>query len=154
MKIDFGGGESLLEKHLIKKVIKTCLKGLKQPLNVELSFSFLAEEDMKELNARTRSKDAVTDVLSFPAQEITAGQKAKQDVAFLDQNIFLGDIVVCKPQILRQAKEYGNTYKEELSRMVLHSCLHLLGYDHIDPKDEEVMRAVEAPLYKKITGKI
>ena len=152
MKIEFSGQESFCERQLVKRVTKLCLAHLGQPKNVELSFSFADEESMKDLNNRSRGKNSVTDVLSFPAHSIMAGQVLGAEHVFPNGKIFIGDIVVCKEQIVRQAKEYQNTYKQELQRMVLHSVLHLLGYDHIDPQDEKQMKAVEVVLLQKILG--
>lgn len=86
---------------------------------------------MRALNRQFRGKDAVTDVLSFPAQ--TRG--------------FLGDVVIAAGVATRQAKEAGHTIQAEIRVLALHGLLHLLGYDH--DADDGKMARVEARLRKK-----
>ena len=152
MKINFSSGLSLKEKCLVKKTANVTLAYLNQTKKVELCVSIVSDNEIKELNERTRGIGKVTDVLSFPALEILAGEKVEQKSELaIGGNTYLGDIVICKDQIIRQAKEYKTTYPQEFVRMVLHSMLHLLGYDHIDPADEKTMHKVEFPIYEKLT---
>ena len=152
MKINYSQNLKLKEKLLIKKTIIKTLKFLNQPLNIEVGVSFVSDQEIKDLNKETRRVDKVTDVLSFPALEISAGENvAQKGEQLFSKNIYIGDVVVCRPQIERQAKEYSQTFYQELVRMVLHSTLHLLGYDHIKASDEEKMHAVEFPIYEKLT---
>ena len=139
-----------MQKHLAKKVIKLVLKQLEQPSNVEVCISVVGDQEMQELNNVQRKVNRVTDVLSFPALELKAGEKINEKEALFEKS-YLGDIVICSTQIKRQAKEFGVTYSQEFQRMVLHSMLHLLGYDHIKTADEKKMHAVEFPLYEKLT---
>jgi len=74
---------------------------------------------MEALNTRYRGKQRPTDVLSFARAD--AGR-----VPFPE----IGDVVVCWPVIVAQAKTHGVTTSEELSRMAVHGVLHLFGYDH------------------------
>ena len=69
---------------------------------------------MKRLNSRYRAKPKTTDVLSFPQ----------------DNTLLLGDIVISLPRAIVQAKEYEVTVAEEVTRLLIHGTLHLLGYDH------------------------
>lgn len=147
--INFSDELTPCEKKLSKKVVKVVLKSLKQTTSAEVCISVVGDSEIKELNNKNRNTNKVTDVLSFPAIEISAGQKIPQNSVF--GKTYLGDIIICRPQIQRQAKEYNVTYKQEFSRMVLHSMLHLLGYDHIKEEDNKIMKAVELPLLQKIT---
>ena len=82
---------------------------------------------MRLLNYRYRGVDKVTDVLSFPlSNEITAGKTDRQ----CDRPIPLGDIIICVPKALLQAKEYGMSFRRETQRLLVHGLLHLVGYDH------------------------
>lgn len=154
MKIEFSQGLTCFEKMWTKKLIKGALVELNQPLCVEVCVSATTEEEMQTLNNSTRNVNKVTDVLSFPATNTQAGQIIDpQDQLLIDGVFALGDVVVCNPQIARQAKEYQTTYKKEFCRMVLHSVLHLLGYDHIEEKDRAVMQPVEQKLFLKLVGK-
>lgn len=98
---------------------------------------------MRDMNARFRGKDTVTDVLSFPME----------DRALEGKGIVLGDIVVCIPRVLKQSAEYGLTFHEELIRLLVHGLLHLAGYDHergphrrkkMEKKEKELFRALTA----------
>ena len=149
--INFSDGISLREKYLTKKSLRTVLKSLNQPSGVEVCVSVISEKEMQELNNRTRRANKVTDVLSFPSLNIKAGERIPQDAAAVLGTIYLGDVVICRQQIQRQAKEFCVAYKQEFVRMVLHSLLHLLGYDHIKEADEKQMHAVEYPIYEKLT---
>ena len=86
----------------------------------ELSVVFVGSRKMKLLNSRYRGLRKVTDVLSFP---------------LADENLpsafdVLGDIVICIPEALSQAKHFQVTFYNELLRLLVHGLLHLIGYDH------------------------
>ena len=152
MIINFSDEIHSREKALARKVVKSTLQFLNQPENVEVCISVVSDEEIRKLNAENRKINKVTDVLSFPALEIAPGENIQNAASLvLEGRIYLGDVVISRDQIERQAKEYGATYDEEFARMVLHSILHLLGYDHIKKEDEKVMKAVEVPLYEKIS---
>lgn len=94
----------------------------------EISLSFCEAEEIQSLNKDYRNKDSVTDVLSF--------------VATNDPNLdlpILGDIVICLARASEQAQEIGHSLKREVSFLYVHGLLHLLGYDHEEKADEEVM---------------
>jgi probable rRNA maturation factor len=92
----------------------------------ELSVVFVNSERMKRLNARYRGVDKATDVLSFPLSDgplPVIGEKPNTPFP-------LGDIVICVPTALLQAKEFGIPLHEEIRRLLVHGLLHLAGYDH------------------------
>ncbi len=101
-------------------------------LNVEnksVSIILVDEKYIKNINKEYRGKDQITDVISF---------------AFLDNEMIpdeslLGDIYICIPRMKEQAINYGHSEKRELSFLAIHGILHLLGYDHINEKDEKIM---------------
>ncbi len=109
----------------------------------EVSFSFVDEEEIRRLNAAYRDKDAVTDVLSFPQYD---------DLRELDneEEICLGDVVICGRVARRQAEEYGHSYERELLYLFVHSILHLLGYDHMEEEEKRQMRIREEYVMEKI----
>ena len=88
---------------------------------------FVDEEEIHNINKEDRGVDRVTDVISF----------ALEDSDKLNNIRVLGDIYVCIPKMKEQAKEYGHSEKRELSFLVCHGLLHLLGYDHVNSKEEE-----------------
>jgi len=103
------------------------------------SLAVVLSEDslLHELNLRHREVDAPTDVLSFPADEGEAFPVPEGEPRYL------GDIVVSVESVARQAAEAGLTTAEELSHVILHGLLHLLGYDHEESAEEAVMKARE-----------
>ena len=88
-----------------------------------ISVSVVDDEEIQKLNNEYRKKDYPTDVLSF---DINEDQE--------DGTYYLGDVVVNKEQAERQAKEYGNDIEHEVSDLVAHGVLHLLGVDHEEEK--------------------
>ena len=115
------------------------------PLSVEVVFT--DAEGIRKLNADTRSKDAVTDVLSYPNLDGIFGKKiAKAEHPFdLDDegNIFLGSIVICRERAAEQAEEYGHSLRREGYYLAVHGLCHLLGYDHETEEERAQMREKE-----------
>lgn len=112
---------------------------LKRPF--ELSIAVVGDTAMRRLNKTYRGKDSVTDVLSF-------GEIDSSDMHAQQQEL-LGEIIICYPQAVRQAKKAGHSISEELKLLLTHGFLHLLGHDHIKSADAKKMRNLE----EKILGK-
>jgi len=106
------------------------------PQNSEVSVAVVPVEEIAELNAKYRQIEGPTDVLSFPCDDVT--------VAVLDDEpLTLGDVIL-SPEIAEEnARELDHTVEEELNLLMVHGVLHLLGYDHIEDEDAEVMQARE-----------
>lgn len=108
---------------------------------------FTDEEGIRKLNAETRGKDAVTDVLSFPNLDgILEKPIRKADFPFdadEEGNLFLGSIVICRKRAAEQAEEYGHSLRRELYYLAVHGLCHLLGYDHEREEDKAQMRVRE-----------
>ncbi len=106
----------------------------------ELTIRLVDEEEGRELNRTWRQKNYATNVLSFPA-----------DVPdeFLDIPL-LGDLVICVPVVEREAAEQGKTLDAHWAHLVIHGCLHLLGYDHIEDAEAEEMEALERQLLAEL----
>ena len=104
--------------------------------------NFVSEKEIEALNKKFREVDRVTDVLSFPNLPKKADQKlAEFDAEKFDGTLFLGDIVICKAQAKRQARQFGHSAKREICFLALHGLLHLLGFDHIEKADEKLMNS-------------
>lgn len=112
--------------------------------NYEVDLSLVDEDEIHEINRDYRDIDRVTDVISFAFEDDHS--ELGKIVGGEDVPVLLGEIFICVPQALRQAKEFGNTPERELSFLFVHGMLHLLGYDHVTKKQEEVM----FPLQEKI----
>lgn len=106
----------------------------------ELTIRLVDEAEGRELNLTWRQKDYATNVLSFPA-----------DVPdeFLDIPL-LGDLVICVPVVEREAAEQGKSPSAHWAHLVIHGCLHLLGYDHIDDDEAQEMEDLERQLLAEL----
>lgn len=111
---------------------------------------FASEEEIRGVNKRQRGVDAPTDVLSFPALSLKAGeyppftaQSFPYEVDPESGRVFLGSIMICESVAKKQAAEYGHSERRERGYLFLHGLLHLLGYDHIEEEDRRVMREAE-----------
>ena len=132
-------------KEIINKVYETCFK--EEDLydyKIYISVILSNEEYIKEINAKYRNIDKVTDVLSFPMFESFEIEKAK-----LEEEV-LGDIIVCIPRVREQAEEYGHGFDREFAYMLVHGFYHLMGYDHMEEEDKKKMREKEENVLKKI----
>lgn len=118
---------------LIRRTIRTALaaEGLAAPCEVDV---LLTDDDgIHEINRELRQVDRPTDVLSFPEFELTPGQLPGPEDADPGTGLIpLGDMVLSMERVAAQAREYGHSKRRELSYLVTHSVLHLLGYDHLD----------------------
>ncbi|MBP3800841.1 MAG: rRNA maturation RNase YbeY [Clostridia bacterium] len=135
---------------IIKPVLDECYKEenlLNSKLIIQITLT--NPENIRKLNKEYRKIDRETDVLSFPMfekEEIDLKVK-KQDFPYAD---ILGDMVISIPRVEEQAKEYGHSFKRELSYMVVHSFYHLMGYDHIEEEDKKIMREKEEVILAKL----
>ena len=111
-------------------------------------------EEIRELNARTRGIDKVTDVLSYPTLDEIKGKRLlkKSYAGDIDEEgrLVIGSIVICKDRAKEQAEEYGHSYQRELHYLLIHGILHCLGYDHMDDTDKQEMREKEEYLLGKL----
>jgi probable rRNA maturation factor len=110
----------------------------------EVSLLFVDNDKIQLLNKEYRGKDSITDVLSFPQYE-----SIKND-GITDSFVYLGDIVISLDQAKLQAAEFGHAIEREIVYLVVHSLLHLLGYDHMVDKDKTEMRAHEKVVLKEL----
>ncbi|WP_208985079.1 rRNA maturation RNase YbeY [Maledivibacter halophilus] len=122
---------------ILEKVVKKSLEVENIDNNIEISISFVDNNEIKRLNKNFREKDAETDVLSFP-------QYDNQEL-FRDQNniVVLGDIVISLEKAKEQAGEYGHSFEREVAFLTAHSMFHLLGYDHDNEENTKSMRVKE-----------
>lgn len=127
-------------KNLIEKSIAAVLKVENLDENVEVSVSFVGDEEIRDLNRDYRGVDKSTDVLSFP-----------MDDEFIIDNRILGDVIINTRRVMEQAEELGHSNERELSYLTVHSILHLLGYDHMEDEDKKEMREREKLAMKKLS---
>ena len=129
-------------RDIIKKAVKATL--INENVDAVCVVNVLATNDdtIKKYNKNYRGIDKATDVLSFPMQDFKKAGWGGCTVFEPDEdsgNIPLGDIVVSSETIKRYCEKTGVLWLYELTYMIIHSTLHLLGYDHITKKDEKLM---------------
>ena len=111
--------------------------------NYEVDVTLVDEATIQEINRDYRGIDRVTDVISFAFQDSDDGIVAG------DFPEMLGEIDICVPRALEQAKEIGNTPERELMFLFVHGLLHLCGYDHMKKEDEAIMFPLQETILSK-----
>lgn len=138
-----------INKNFLKKIIYTVLKEEKKRSNIAISIVFLGEKKIKEFNKKFREKDSPTDVLSFPGNVF----EKKGDNKFVEPPsslLQLGEILICLPQVKKNARlQKENSWKKELTRVLIHGILHVLGYSHNTEKKDKVMMAKQEKYFSK-----
>ena len=112
---------------------------------ISVDIRLVGSDAIRKLNAQYREKDKVTDVLSFPILDMTDGKLQNKlmpyDFSYDEDKKLLpiGDVVICPERARKQAEEYGHSMDREMVFLAVHSLLHLLGFDHENGRDEELM---------------
>lgn len=107
----------------------------------ELSLLFVDEAAMEQLHVQWMDEPGPTDVMSFPMDELRPTADGEEPEPGL-----LGDVVVCPTVAARQAHAAGHSTDAEIEVLVVHGILHLLGYDHGEPEEEQEMFALQSQL--------
>lgn len=108
-------------------------------VDCELSIRLVEEVESAELNASYRNKSGPTNVLSFPF-----------DSPIPMEPKLLGDLVICTAIVEKEAKSQNKKNHDHWAHMVVHGCLHLLAYDHIEDEEAEIMEALEVTILKSL----
>ena len=119
---------------LTEKAVAATLAELGRHGDSELSLLFTDDASIRQLNAEWRGKDKATNVLSFPAFPDTAGDALPP---------MLGDIVIARETVEREAAEEGKPLENHLIHLIVHGFLHLTGHDHEVDEEAEEMEAAE-----------
>ena len=135
----------------LEHTIEFALKEEEVNIPFEISLLFVDNDEIREINNETRNIDKETDVLSFPMLDYPKDKAFKDvyknyefDETYMDgEELVLGDIVLSLEKALEQSKEYNHSFKRVASYLVVHSVLHLLGYDHMEEDEKKVMRKRE-----------
>lgn len=121
------------KRAFIRKVIRTALAAEGVTFPCEIDVLLTHDAGIHQINLDMRQVDRATDVLSFPEFDLTPGQLPDEEDADPGTGLVpLGDMVISMEHVAAQAKEYGHSNRRELAYLVVHSVLHLLGYDHLD----------------------
>jgi len=127
--------ENLPSAEQFQRWVETALRQAQG--DVSLCIQLVDSEDSQALNRDYRGKDKPTNVLSFPSEI--------PDFVQLEQQP-LGDLAICVEVVEREAQEQHKPVEHHWAHMVIHGCLHLLGYDHIEDEEAEQMEALEREL--------
>ena len=141
------------EEELIERLVSATVKMLECPYDVSVSVSVVGLDEIHRLNNEYREIDRPTDVLSFPMNEydepgVFEGDTFETSMS-LDPDtdeLLLGDIVLCADKVRFQAEEYGHSEEREYAFLIVHSLLHLCGFDHIEDVDRELMETRQAEI--------
>jgi rRNA maturation RNase YbeY len=118
-------------REIAKKVL--CEEGVKSG---KVEILFCGDRFIRRLNREFRGVDSVTDVLAFPFD--------KDDITSPLGPI--GEVVISFPTAVRNAERFGNTIDRELSMLVIHGLLHVIGWDHSDHEEDESGGEVQDPM--------
>lgn len=140
---------------LLKKVAKETFKCNDQKHNkIEVAVTFVDDDEIQELNKRERNIDQVTDVLSFPTLDDVFNKQINKknfpdDVNPENGKVDIGDVVINLNRAHEQAGSFGHSFTREVAYLMVHGLLHLMGYDHMDKLDANLMRAQEERVLAK-----
>jgi|GEM_PF-1852540 len=130
--------------------------------NDTLSVAFIGPTRMRELNRMYRGEDRVTDVLAFPDEvpplrvrggkgELSSDRNPSQPPLTLRGGECLGELVICPSYVKRSAARAGEPFMRELTRVLIHGTLHLLGYDHATTRQAERMFALQEAIVRLVS---
>ncbi|AFK87050.1 MULTISPECIES: rRNA maturation RNase YbeY [Thermoanaerobacterium] len=145
-KVDAKGLDKIVED-----VVRTALEVEGVVDDVEVSVSFVDNEEIHKLNKYYRNVDRETDVLSFPLvefEEIYTDIDEEDDD--LDEVQPIGDIVISLEKAKQQAEEYGHSFIREVAYLTAHSMFHLMGYDHETEDEKKIMREKEEEVMRRL----
>ncbi len=130
---------------LAVEVIEGALDYIGCPYDAQVNLLLTMNDEIQEMNRNFREIDRATDVLSFPMIEY----EVPGEFDFLEEldecfdpetgELVFGDIVISKEKVLEQAESYGHSIKREYAFLIVHSILHLSGYDHMEEEERKVM---------------
>ena len=153
MKIIFSN-VNLRYRHIIKHIFDEAEEFTNNNVDKSyVSLAFVSEDEIRNLNFSFRKLDKVTDVLSFPMLDIKQGESTLADFESErepDGRLNIGDIAICLDVAKRQAKNLGHSLKREVCFLALHGLLHVLGFDHIESQDEEIMQKTAEEILNKL----
>ena len=143
------GLEGCVEVGWLQGVAEQVLVAQGAGANVELGLVIATQERVQELNRSYLGRDKPTDVLAFSAVEEIG---AESFVMPPDEVSHLGEVIISYPQAVAQAEEHQHSIEREITILIIHGVLHLLGYEHDEPELERRMRAREAEILSYIEG--
>ena len=131
----------IIKNKIISSVFKELYKIEKEKHFWILNIVFVSNKKIQELNKNYRKRDSITDVLSFHYYD---------DFSTLEESEIAGEIIISEEKIIEQAKEYKLWSELEFYKLLIHSSLHILWYDHENDKDYKIMKEKEDTIWENI----
>ena len=131
-----------LKKEILELIFESVSLNISKIQNWTLNIVFVSDTEIKELNKNYRNKNEVTDVLSFHYFE---------DFSQLKQREIAWEIILSQNKIISQSKEFWLTQEQETYKLIIHSILHILGFDHESDKDYIKMSKEEKKILKLLS---
>lgn len=144
-------------EEIIRKVIAFSLDKEDCPYEVEVSVTITDNKEIKKINKEFRNLDKPTDVLSFPLIDFTKPSHFEEIDEESDEwfdldtgELMLGDIIISMEKAVEQAQDFGHSLEREIGFLTAHSMLHLMGYDHIISKEEQIMNEKQEQILSEV----
>lgn len=128
----------------LRRLAELVLREERFPDDTEVTLLFVGEDQIATYNDRFMHREGATDVLAFPIEHLKPGRVPDRRPGGPPLNI--GDVVIAPAYVRAQARDSGEPFEEELSLLVVHGLLHLLGYDHQDDAQADAMEQREQQL--------
>jgi probable rRNA maturation factor len=144
------GVEAGVEPSWLEDVAQRVLKAEKAGAKSEVGIVVTGQEMVQQLNRNFRGQDEPTDVLAFSTRDEAEG--LPRFILAPDGLSHLGEVIISYPQAQVQAEEHGHSLQKELTILLIHGLLHLLGYDHEEADAEKKMQSREKELLELIEG--
>lgn len=143
-------------RKLAQEIVAAAIETEQFPYEAEVNILLVSQEEMREINCEHRGIDQATDVLSFPM----IAYENPGDFSQIEQEednfnpdtgeALLGDIILCADKIKEQAEQFGHSQKREYAFLILHSILHLFGYDHMTEQEAAVMEEKQRKILEQM----
>ena len=143
-------------REVAEEVIETALDMAGCPYEAEVSLLLTMDVQIREMNTQFRGIERATDVLSFPMVDYPAPGEfgfLEEDEGYFNPEsgeLSLGDIVISKEKVISQAEEYGHSVLREYAFLIVHSVLHLAGYDHMEEDERREMETKQDEIMKRL----
>lgn len=125
----------------LRRLAELVLKEEGYPDSSELTVLLVDEGEMASYNQRFLEREGPTDVLAFPVEELVPGEVPDVDPS--GPPLMVGDVIISPGYVRAQADRLGVGFEDEMALMVVHGVLHLIGYDHQDDEQAEMMEGRE-----------
>lgn len=140
--------KKLVKSAWLKSLARQIQSAEKVSAKSEMSLVITGDAQIHALNLKYLEEDRPTDVLSFPMNEQLSSEPAF--ISGPDGKLHLGDIIISYPTAARQASEHNHSVEREITILLIHGILHLLGYDHDIPERKQPMNLREEAILKSI----